>query len=368
MKKLFALFTVLLFAGSMMAQNTAKVTENGNYNEAAVTQTGSNDVEIDQVGDFQTATATQNGTNLGGIYQLNDGNNNEATLSQDGSGNEGWINQGMTLGYWADYQTLDANWNNATMTQTGNSNFGSIEQYGGSNSTDGNEANLTQNGNGNVSYGNQGWAYSGWGETDITSTLSSFSSTINISQIHDNNVGNVWQYGGTDNEVKISQDGNSNVASIAQGFIYDDFNYDFTHPVYNTVGNYAEVNQDGDGNIGKAFQLGDDNYFKLTQNGNGNTVGGRGLSGLEASRNGYFAQDGDGNIFVGEQNDGATLDDASFQFGDNNKISLLQGANDLSLIQQTGDLNSTTISQYGGGQDASVIQTGDYNTATVTQH
>lgn len=367
MKKLFALLTIMFFAGFVMAQNTATVTETGDGNKATVTQTDNNDVEIVQVGYIQTATATQEGTNSGGIYQLNNGNNNEATLSQDGSGNEGWINQGMTEGYWTDYQTVNANWNEATMTQSGNSNFGSLEQYGGSDNTNGNEANLTQNGNGNVSYGYQGWAYSGWGETPTTSTLSSFNSTINISQIHDNNNGRVWQYGGTDNEVNISQEGNSNVASIAQGFIYNDANYDFTHPVYNTLGNYAEVNQYGDGNSGKAFQLGNDNSFKLTQNGDGNTVGGRGLSGLEAVRNGYFAQDGDNNTFVGVQNDGATLDDASFQFGHYNNIDLLQDTGDNALIQQSGDFNTANVHQLGGGQDASVIQNGNYNTSTVTQ-
>lgn len=343
MKKLFALFTVILFAGFMMAQNTATVNTTGNDNKADVNQTGSNNVLVDQLNSTK----------------------NEAKVNQSGT-NEAYLTQGMVENYYdAPYSistNMPASNNLGTIDQLGTNNYLEIVQVG-----DNNKGSLNQNGNNNIGYIYQGWPFGFWGETAITSALSSDNSIVEIEQLGDANRGLVWQYGGTDNEVKISQNGNSNISQIAQGFIYNDANYDFTHPVYNTANNYAIVNQFGDNNSGKLFQLGNDNSFVLTQNGDGNTVGGRGLSGLEAVRNGYFAQDGNFNTFVGEQNDGSTLDDASFQFGDYNAIDLLQGAGDISLIQQTGDSNTTTISQYGGGQDASVIQTGNNNTATVTQ-
>lgn len=343
MKKLFALLTVVLFAGFVMAQNTATVTESGNLNKATVTQTGSNDVVVDQL----------NSTS------------NTATVTQTGS-NEAYLTQGMVENYYSAPYNISTNMpasnNLGTINQLGTDNYLEIVQVG-----DNNDGSINQDGDGNIGYIYQGWPFGFWGETAVTSALSNSNGVVDIKQVGVDNQGYVWQYGGTGNKVNIYQDGNSNVSQIAQGFIYDDANYDFTHPVYNTVGNYAEVNQYGDDNIGKAFQLGNDNSFELTQNGNGNTVGGRGLSGLEASRNGYFAQDGNGNIFVGEQNNGATLDDASFQFGDGNNIDLLQGVGDNALIQQSGNVNTANVYQLGGGQDASVIQTGNSNTATVTQ-
>jgi hypothetical protein len=344
MKKLFALLTVVLFSGFMMAQNTAKVTENGNYNEATVTQTGSNYVELDQLnGDYNEGTVTQNGSN------------------------EAYLVQGMTEGYYAIYGVTTTNMisndNAGTLNQDGNGNYIDFLQVGNLNSGE-----ISQVGDNNEGYAYLGWAGDWWGFGGVLASLYSNESKVDISQNGDNNFGAVWQYGGINNEVNIAQDGNFNVASIAQGFIYDDFAYDFTTPVYNTQFNYAEVNQYGNDNIGKAFQLGNSNSFTLTQNGNGNKVGAYiGPDDLLLRRNAYFAQDGNNNIFVGEQNDGATLDNTSFQFGDNNAIDLLQGTGDIALIQQTGDFNTANVYQYGVGQDASVVQTGNSNTATVTQ-
>jgi hypothetical protein len=155
--------------------------------------------------------------------------------------------------------------------------------------------------------------------------------------------------------------------SIAQGFIYNDADYNFTTPKFNVNNNTASVNQVGGDNSAKMFQLGDGNTFSLTQQGNGNTIGGRGLSGLEAIRNGYFEQDGDGNTFTGVQTDGATLSDDSRQTGNGNAIEMSQGEDDLAKIVQHGDMNDVFLTQMGGGQNATILQTGDLNVATVTQ-
>ena len=377
MKKLLAVaIAVMFFATFSLAQNTNTTSQTGNNNKATSTQTGNNDVEVIQVGNYQQATATQTGTNTGGVYQLNNGNNNVATFSQNGSGNDASINQGMTQGYWTNYESVGAKWNKATLTQTGNSNEGYLEQYGGSNSTNGNVSTLKQNGNGNFAYSAQGWAYSGWGETPTTSHLQSYNSKVNISQINNDNWVGVWQYGGSGNNATVSENGNNNLAEISQGFIYTDYAYTFSTPVINTQNNNAKITQTGDNNKGKVFQLGNNNSFNLSQ-AQGSSVGSDpSTSGLGESRNAYFQQDGSNNQFNGVQTDGAKLDAVgegitgyygSFQKGNGNNISLTQ-YNDNALMQQMGNSNNATLWQGGTAvNNATILQNGNTNNANVHQ-
>ncbi len=349
MKKLLTAVVFILISTALVAQNnTATVNQNGNDNEGNVAQTGNlNYAEVSQF----------------------DGDENISDVNQNGSSNEAYIAQGMTTNYfgspvYSPTTPMSGSRNKADVDQNGSGNFVSnIVQVG-----DDNDATVDQNGEGNNVYVYQGWAFGFWGETPITSALSSYNSTVSITQLNDDNYSAVWQYGGVNNEVIIDQEGYSNKTQIAQGFIYEDGAYDFTFPVYNTENNYASVTQMGNGNVGKLFQLGNDNQFTLTQNGNGNTVGyDAGVSGLVPVRNAYFTQDGDFNTFTGEQNDGATLDIESYQFGDGNAIDLLQGEDDVALIQQNGDLNTANVYQYGVDNDASVIQNGNSNIANVSQ-
>jgi hypothetical protein len=111
------------------------------------------------------------------------------------------------------------------------------------------------------------------------------------------------------------------------------------------------------------MQLGSDNKLGLTQNGNGNKVGGMPGTGLVT----YFRQTGDGNEFYGTQNNGATLEQTSGQLGDGNYINLLQGAGDNAKIIQAGNLNDAYLSQFGGGQNATMLQTGNSNVSTISQ-
>lgn len=395
MKQLFSAVLFLLITTALIAQNEANVSQLGNTNDATVTQTGTNYGEVDQQGDENDGTITQNGTNTwanvwqygntntgtvtqtgsnsGWVDQVN-GNGNTGTVTQNGSGNSGGITQGMIEDYYDAYYGIPQYGITFTNPMISNNNTGSISQIGDNNSDnllqvgDNNNGIISTSGDNNKVYAYQGWAGDWWGFGGVLAELYSNNSTVTIDQIGNGNYGGVWQYGEDNNSASISQDGDLNISAISQGFIYDDANYDFTYPVYNTKDNIASVSQTGNDNIGKVFQLGDGNSFSLTQSGDGNTVGGRGLSGLEASRNAYFAQDGDDNIFVGTQTDGATLDDGSFQFGNFNNIDLIQGAGDVSLIQQTGDWNTANVHQYGGGQDATVMQNGNSNTANVTQN
>ncbi|MHB9141470.1 MAG: hypothetical protein ACYC25_06310 [Paludibacter sp.] len=368
MKKTSLFLGMVLAASMALAQNTAVTSQTGDDNGATVNQTGDdNGATINQVGNLDVGTVSQDGTsNVGLVDQIN-GGDNTGTINQTGGSNEAYLTQGMVENYYdAPYDkssAVPANGNTGSIIQNGSGNVTEFVQVGTNN-----EGSVTQNATGNTAYAYQGWAFGFWGETATTSALPSTNSDVTISQISGDNYGAVWQYGGDNNSIEISQTvGGGNSAQIAQGFIYADANYDFTHPVYNVDDNTAVVSQAGDGNSAKLFQLGNGNSFNLTQNGSGNTLGGRGLSGLEAGRNGYFEQDGDGNIFEGTQSDGATLDYTSRQTGDGNYINLSQGEDDLAKVIQQGDLNNVYLTQMGGGQNATILQTGDSNTATVTQ-
>lgn len=364
MKQFLSIVFFLLISTALMAQNSATTTQTGTGNNSDVDQTGANNATITQLGNTNIVDVLQDGTNTTVVDQFNS-TNNKASVDQDGLLNEAYVTQGMVEDYNGYTSTsMTASNNVATVDQDGNGNMvGEFIQVG-----DNNTGSISQNGNNNTAYAYTGWAYGFWGETAITSALSNTNSKVNISQISDGNYAAVWQYGGDNDEIKISQDGVGNLSQITQGMIYEDAPYNFPHPVYNTNDNYASVTQIGNNNNGKAMQLGDGNSFTLTQNGDGNSVGyGVGQSGLLLSRNAYFDQSGDDNTFVGTQTDGATLDHTSFQLGDLNNIDLLQGAGDVSLIQQTGDLNAANVHQYGGGQDATVMQNGNSNTSNVTQ-
>jgi len=366
MKKLYFLFAIVFAAGIAMAQNTSVVEQVGSTNDAEVTQTGStNNATSHQFGDSHVVGLIQNGTGNIGITDQINGNNNDATINQDGTSNQAYLTQGMTVGYLgAGYASsnVPASNNVGIITQIGTSNEIDFVQVG-----DDNVGSVTQDGNGNKGYAYQGWAYGFWGETAETSALSSYSSVASVQQTGETNFGAVWQYGGTAKAI-ITQNGDDNMAQISQGFIYDDANYDFTHPKYNTKDNLAWVAQDGKDNSVRLFQLGDNNTFMLEQKGDGNTVGGRGLAGLEAVRNGYFRQDGDGNFFNGVQSNGATLDDESFQDGESNGISLSQGDDDWAVIKQFGNGNIAILAQGGVGNEATILQSGANNAASVTQN
>lgn len=367
MKRVFVFALLFIASVALMAQNTAVTEQTGNSNTATVDQVGSlNEGYVTQTGNSNDAVIDQNNAeNIGVIDQLN-GDQNGASVTQDGTANEAYVTQGMVENYnGLTSSNVPGNNNNATVTQSGTANMvGELIQVG-----DGNTGSVSQSGSDNLAYAYQGWAYGFWGETAVTSALSSYSSFVNIAQSGSGNYGAVWQYGGSGNDVSITQNTGSNTASVAQGFIYEDGAYDFTYPVYNTSSNHVSIQQiDGMDNFGKVFQLGDGNQFDLVQTGDNNSVGyDASLSGLVAKRNAYFTQDGDDNEFVGTQEDGATLDYASFQHGNENKIDLEQGEDDFATIQQDGNLNVANLMQDGGAHIATITQSGNSNTSNVTQ-
>lgn len=366
MKKLSLVFAMVLAATFAMAQNTAKTAQTGNNNGATVAQSGIiNDATVTQAGNQNTGIIKEAGNNNIGVVDQAYSIQNYGSVDQTGNLNEAYLNQGMVANAISGQQStaMAASNNSGTIVQKdGEKNYSEMVQVGYVNA-----AGILQQGSNNTAHAYQGWPFGFWGETATTSALSSTNSTVSITQIYQSNVGDVWQYGGDKNYVIIGQNGFANVAKVAQGFIYTDAPYNFRYPVYNGSNNTASISQVNDNNAAKLFQLGNGNSFSLSQTGNGNKLG-LAAGGLLEVRNGYFEQDGDANIFVGTQANGAELKNTSRQTGNSNYINMSQGAGDIAEIIQQGDLNQAWLTQGGGAQDATITQTGNSNTSVVTQH
>lgn len=339
MKKVSLFLGMVLVASFAMAQNKATTVQNGISNVASVGQTGSN---------------------TGVVYQLL-GNSNQGTLIQNGAGNGANLIQGLTD---------VANEIYGTANMAASNNIGYISQVGDNNK----DVNVSQFGNKN--YGvvdiqgsnNKAELQQGWSNWDGGHATFGNSNYSIVSQIGNWNFAGAWQYGGVaketgyDNVNNITQNGGANSAQVAQGYIYEGQG---VRVVYgeNVTGNISNASQNGGSNNIRFMQLGSNNVLSLTQNGNGNTVGGMPGTGMVT----YFQQTGNGNQFVGIQTGGATLEKTSAQDGDGNYINTVQGAGDVAKIIQDGDLNQAYLTQYGGGQNATILQTGTSNISSVTQ-
>lgn len=348
MKKVSLFLGMVLIASFAMAQNVATTLQIGNGNGATVSQSGKNTGVVQQLkGDDNDGTITQVGEN-------------DATIVQGLTSLAGviYIGQEMTASKnEASISQINGNGNNGEVYQMGNRNYGKIDIKGSD----------------NVAQMQQGWSgYSGGLQTYGSSNFSVLTQTGKA------NTALTWQYGGVEKEAgvydnvnNITQTGDNNYATVAQGYVYPNNSKGIT-PIYgaDVTGNKSNITQngvtEGAGNIARFFQLGKDNTISLVQNGDGNKVGEyTTVNGV--SLQGYFYQKGNGNKFYGTQSEGATLDMASGQTGNDNTINLIQGENDWGLIIQNGDSNTATLMQYGIGQRATITQNGIGNTSSVSQ-
>lgn len=368
MKKLSLVFAMVLAVSISMAQNTALVDQKGNNDNAIVKQIGvSNNAKAQQFGNENNASVMQTGNSNIGVADQLLGDRNKATVVQEIGSNNANLVQGMIANY-GGLSTINmpASDNVGSITQvSGVRNLGELMQLGNNNN-----GSVSTTGNDNKAYLYQGWQGAGDGPAVV-----GYNNIASVEQIYNGNFGALWQYG-HDNKSSLHQDGNSNSAQIAQGYIYDGQG---VAVVWNVQGNTSDVKQDGSFNNVRAFQLGDANILKLNQNGNSNTFGGLPGTGM----NTYFQQTGTNNKVAGvyrsnndlyfdinasaEQNNGATLTATSHQTGDYNEIGLNQGAGDIATIKQDGFNNEAVLLQGGGGQNATISQFGNNSTVSVLQ-
>jgi hypothetical protein len=292
MKKLFALLTVVLFSGFMMAQNTSTVDQTGNQQVASVTQTGNNTSDIDQVTDLitggkQTATVVQDGTlNSSIIDQNNTGGtqvvSNDAYINQIGTSNfssqttrsygnqdinlwglqnglENTLTQATIGGYTSSfvaYQTGDLN--KAEQTMTSSNTDGKIDQLG-----DGNYAKQYFTGQNHGYYTNGMLIVQTGDDNDATQEFHGGGWGVGSNgQIHQTgNLNNATQYSdgfpntqlttqvGDENQAETTQNGNFN-----SGIIYQDGNF-----------NFGSISSTGNNNTADINQLGNSNSATITQ-------------------------------------------------------------------------------------------------------
>lgn len=282
MKKLFALFTVVLFAGFMMAQN----------NEAYVTQVGTtNTSNVDQTGTSggNLAYVNQYGSNIANVQQFGFGLNT-ATVNQGSNGLPVTNNhQAAYNGDWQDgaFITQNGESNSAYIGMTGNRSTGTIYQEGTSNTGSQNIGTtyseksgntygvwMYQKGDQNNSSQNTTAAYGVAGIKDMTvyqegnsnkadqTSIAGYGSFLQVWQIGDGNSSNQYQaqIGGVASTYVV---GNDNSTSQYQ----DDPNHN-GHVGFNE----GYINIDGDSNISTESQIGRDNYASINVTTNLNTA------------------------------------------------------------------------------------------------
>lgn len=337
MKRLLLITAFGLLASPVLAQNNATVSstgtghnvnvnQSGALNDAGVTQTGAySDATISQVGASHQATISQAGSlgadsHTGSISQFG-GNSNEATITQstssgtppgsvasitqDGSNNWAIADQiGTSTRNNSSTQTQVGENNEAWTRQTGASNIGVQEQVGNFNDAgvEGeNTGGLSQAGNTNYAeqrqFGDRNWARS------LQQSNRAYSVQIQT---------------GSDNRSNIQQGTDAGPSPDAGGYTYQTGDFNDAEIIGQRSGMFGKIEQIGDGNWAQVDQGGSstssfDNIADFLQDGNANTIGGltagsRALqmgSDLEA----LVVQEGDENVFRMSQNGiGHTLD------------------------------------------------------------
>lgn len=277
-----SLIFVLGLTGLALAGNTSTVDQTGNDNTATVTQDGDGNVaSIEQASNDSDATQDQ------------DGNNNNAVLEQV----SGWPVPGTAVINETGSQTQDGTDNQAELMQWSNEGFG------------GNTGIQLQEGIANNAIA---WQYSI--DSDVSQTQDGTGNKARIYQV------------GFENSATQKQEGDDNWAAIDE---------------------QASSESEG-GNTAYQGQFGSRNKSLIAQ---------YGAEGLKTAIGNLASvtQDGDDNWAGEGYNNGGLF--GIFQAGDYNEAE----------ITQDGDENEASIYQYGNLNDASIDQDGNSNVATVTQ-
>lgn len=355
MKKLTALFVILLFtAGMTFAQsNDTMVEQTGDDNKATIEQIGpDNEASITQA-DGASATVNQFGStvNEGNITFLDQAGENIASIQQEGD-NDTRIWQGTSA-----YSSSAgmASGNTVTVVQSGDNRDTGVGPLQGV------------------------WIFQG---TDAGKATNSDAS---VSQDGDDNYATIFQgiFGGgnaTDLEANVVQDGNNNEGNIRQA--QNAISY----------GDEATLTQNGSENFSSIFQgfgggsSSENNTAKVTQTGNynwagsiyqGADLGGTGIgsgTGIAANNTATVIQSGSGDgtedsgaarIFQGA-NDGEAFSNTALieQHGDYNLANLRQGEGEGAISSNS----MAQIFQISDSNVANLTQSGDNNIATITQN
>lgn len=392
MKKLAILMVLLLVPAMAFAQsNTAIVEQVGIDQVSNITQTGnSNYVDTDQSVANNNATVIQDGDNnvIGtpseedaiGIQQI--GNSNTADITQTGDDNivsEYRLEKSV-------FASVKQNGDDNSMTieQTGDDNVvgqGSFPYHSIGQDGSNNTANISQEG-GNSNKVGRFYQYGNLNGADIDQ-VGNENYVIAVSQLklggndtyNDLDIDQV----GDDNRATAAQEGLNIIGVIQQGSVsaasYDN-KADQSLSLTDAEGHIIQAGVGGNDALQQVWRsgMGDNNYLKADQDGDGNKSkqfvyarvnssspyvysadNNRGLSDDELATTGVF-QTGDTNetyqyqtgsendVYASQSND---LNDGTMtQIGDDNAITLMQDGGDTATIMQTGNSNSVITNQY----------------------
>lgn len=319
MKNLFVILVAVVFsAGFVFAQNTATTTETGNYNDAFITQIGSNiNGIVIQTGNSNYAQQHVTGWD----------DNTESEVI--GHYNKTW--QFIRSGSYNDESTILAigNWNKVKTDQNGHDNFSEIKlNWSGFGTADYNDVNVKQ-----VSHYNH---------FELGITRGDLGGDVNKVDVDQVGIGH-WH--------KVNIDGSSNDIRIyAKGNYWGSqyignrgvWNFIDGSPLWTETSDYNEFDlvQDGTKNYATGIVAGDYNDIDITQKGDYNNVG-----------TSWYTTDG--IVVTGNRNTAGIT-----QTGDLNT----------GTITQTGDWNTGTITSVGNGHTGTITQTGGQNEAVITQN
>ncbi|GAB4328272.1 MAG: hypothetical protein Kow0037_02460 [Calditrichia bacterium] len=292
MKKLFSFLVILALTVSVsLAQNTATANQNGDFNNATITQTGSNEAYVEQnssanalnKGNVVSVNQTLVGTlqNKSTVYQGDITKNKRAkralaTVQQTGEGNEALIYQVASKGVTEQLQTGNLNYAEATtsggvkvyQTQQGNENYvrlgqglmqnGQVDQY---QEGDKNRAGITVAGPGTRSAHLRQKQIGNENESYIIGFRGNPGMLSYIDQFGNQNWADLQLTGGQKNGFVITQDGNLNTldADITKNENYMDLyqlgnENDINIMIQNSGENTVTVSQTGNLNVANINQ------------------------------------------------------------------------------------------------------------------
>ena len=386
-------------AESLDGYNGARITQEGEFNQATVYQDSDSSVGIAEAfGNDNTHYIQQTG--VGAQSQMTaTGDSNSMTVMQHETG--GFITHRAVSDVTGDNNTVE-------ITQDQNGQWGYAREVAGSDNTivieqvgdNWNEAYVDrlQGDNNSVEISQDGY-YNIASVKDMVSSDSSISITqtgdrqrLNVDNLTgDGNVLDIEQHGGGttgnslnaedmaggDNTIVAVQDGAANSITLAAndegGNTYQNFQEgDNNESVMESVGtgNDFWVEQVGDSNIAYVGAAGDDNNGAIDQYGNGNEAAIAEFSGSGNTMD--ILQDGDDNVAVIEMSNGAEA-----TVSDNNDLMMTQegSMNDMLLtvgfvldssgnaveMSQAGDDNSMDISLEGEDNVLNFSQEGSFN-------
>jgi hypothetical protein len=368
MKRLVSvLIAVFFMTGMAMAQgNHSETTQEGTGNDATVEQLGAEHesyiIQDSKTNKHNTAAFGNeanvkqfNGDDNYSLIYQNEGNGSKdayADVEQKGSENESEIYQGY--GYYNDMRLLqDGSGNWSYMKQNGSGNVATVDQLGDDNQSDvfqrgGAFLDVDQDGYGNDVDAHQDYSYQ---EGDID-------------QIGDRNIVNLTQKSRPDpslgNHAEVYQEGDKNETVITQ----DGDNNTAKHWVYG-YDNYMEFTQEGSENIAVV----DQKTWKDVDN-YGNQVSVYQKNSSNGAGNDFYAKlKGDENIINVTQNGSWNairgLNASYWNYGSMSEAFKYEGDNSTIDISQHGNQNRVFADIHNSNGDIDIDQDKNVNQAVI---